>query len=134
MCGVRVLTDNRAQVLARLFRDGNFLAKSGAQKPPLIPFTTLGRAWVRLCSNRLANYIPSFDAEILRCSQQMCVIRIYDTERKFGRRRQVNGIGCPQKHNRWQLLIDVPDSQENLAILRKPPESSRIYMCPYLAH
>jgi len=28
----------------------------------------------------------------------------------------------------------VPDSQENLAVLRKPPESSRLDMCPHLAH
>ena len=57
-----------------------------------------------------------------------------DAELRFGCRGKVDGIGCPQKHRGWQLLIDVPDSQENLAILRKPPESSRLDMCPHLAH
>ena len=61
-------------------------------------------------SNRVADYIPSFDAEMLRCSQQMGVIRIYDAELRFSCRGKVNGIGCAQKHRSWQLLIDVPDS------------------------
>jgi len=77
---------------------------------------------------------PSFDAEIFRCAQEMCVIGVNDAELRFCCRGQVNGVGCPEKHSRRQLLIDVPDSQENFAILRKPPEGSRFDMCPHLAH
>jgi hypothetical protein len=81
---------------------------------------------------RLANHILSFEAEMSRRSQQMCVIRINDAETRLGRRRQVNSIRRAQKHSCRQLLIDVADSQEHFLILSKPLECACLDVCPQL--
>src|ERR1700730_7525804 len=81
---------------------------------------------------RLANHILSFEAEMSRRGQQMCVIRINDAETRLGRRRQVNGIRRAQKHSCRQLLIDVADSQEHFLILPKPLECACLDVRPQL--
>jgi len=39
------------------------------------------------CSGRLANHIPSLNAEVLGSGQQMCIIRIDDTKARLSRSR-----------------------------------------------
>ena len=77
-------------------------------------------------SRRLTNHVFSLDAKMSRRCQQMCVIGINNAEARLGRRRQVNGIRCAQKHSPRQLLKDVSDAQENFLALREPLERSRL--------
>ena len=91
------------------------------------------RVGLRRVSGCLADDVFSFDAEILRSSQQMSVVRINDAKARFGGSGQVNGVCRSQKHTRWKLLIDLPDSQENFGVLRKPVESSGLNVRPYLS-
>lgn len=70
---------------------------------------------------------------MFRCSQEMPVIRIDDTEACFGRGGQVSCIGRPQKHRVREVPINVSNARQNFFALREPPESSGLDMRPYLA-
>jgi hypothetical protein len=57
-------------------------------------------------------------------SQQMGVIGVHFAEARFGRRGQMDGIGCTQKHGCRQLPVNIPDARENVRALWDPMESA----------